>query len=122
MVSLWSCNKTVAGRRDSGSTERATAARCATDSPTPAKPKHLPGAVESVAPWCDPRRLAPRKCRAAVTAKGCASVDLDMKVYVSLVLLIALAVMVPGGSLLLPLVYSQYRKVLARARAQEACP
>lgn len=40
-----------------------------------------------------------------------------MKVYANLVLLIAFAVVFPGGSLLLPLAYAKYRRITGRTRA-----
>jgi hypothetical protein len=39
-----------------------------------------------------------------------------MKLYASLIVLIAFAVLLPGGSLLLPLAYASYRKATGRIR------
>jgi hypothetical protein len=57
-------------------------------------------------------RLALRgKARGAVTREGSAGVLIGMRIYVRLMLLIAFAVVLPGGLVLLPLAYTEYRKV-----------
>jgi hypothetical protein len=43
--------------------------------------------------------------------------DLFMKMHIGLMLLVALAVLLPGGSLLFPLAYARYRKAARSSRA-----
>ena len=43
--------------------------------------------------------------------------DPVMKIYASLMLLIVFTVLLPGGSLLLPLAYAKYRRATRRTRA-----
>ncbi len=45
-----------------------------------------------------------------MTNTGAAGVDLAVKTFASLILLIAFAVVLPGGCLLLPLAYAKYRR------------
>jgi hypothetical protein len=46
-----------------------------------------------------------------VTFSGSAGVLIGMRIYLSLMLLIAFAVVLPGGVVLLPLAYAKYRKI-----------
>jgi len=39
-----------------------------------------------------------------------------MKMYAALLLLLAFAVVLPGGSLLLPLAYAKYRRIIGHTR------
>ncbi len=48
--------------------------------------------------------------RQAVTPTGSVGVHTAMRIYTSVMLLIALAIMLPGGCLLLPLAYARYRR------------
>jgi hypothetical protein len=50
-----------------------------------------------------------------VTSEGSAGVSITMRIYVRLMLLIAFAVVLPGGLVLLPLAYAKYLKNSGRA-------